>query len=79
MTLYNWGSSSVAFPRGGRKPVKKNIGPTDRLVRFIIAAILIGVALVTKNWIVGVVALFPLLTAIFQYCPAKQAFQFNAT
>ncbi|HLP00235.1 MAG TPA: DUF2892 domain-containing protein [Fimbriimonas sp.] len=58
--------------------MKHNMGSTDRLVRFIIAAILVGVTVLTRNWIFGVIALYPLATAIFQYCPAKNAFQFDS-
>jgi hypothetical protein len=65
------------FPEGGRKPVKKNIGSTDRLIRFVIAGLLIGLTVLTKNWIFGVLAAYPLVTAILQVCPAKEAMQFN--
>lgn len=58
--------------------MKQNMGSTDRIVRFIIAAILIGVTVLTRNWIFGAIALYPLITAIMLFCPAKQAFQFNA-
>lgn len=37
--------------------MKHNMGSTDRLVRFIIAAFLVGVTVLTRNWIFGVIAL----------------------
>lgn len=58
--------------------MKKNIGSTDRIIRFVIGAALLGVAIVTKNWMFGVVALYPLVTATISHCPAYEAFQFNA-
>jgi hypothetical protein len=57
--------------------MNKNIGSTDRIIRFVIGAILIGVTVMTRNWIFGVLALYPIVTAVLNHCPAKEAMQFN--
>lgn len=54
-----------------------NIGTTDRVVRFLVAAILFGIGFFdnpivsggTAKMIIGIFAFIPLLTALFRYCP----------
>ena len=54
-----------------------NIGPIDRALRLLVAAILFAIAFLdnpivsgdTAKTIIGVFACIPLLTALFRYCP----------
>jgi len=47
----------------------KNVGKTDRIVRVIIGLAIIAWGVTSANWL-GVIGLAPLLTGIFQWCPA---------
>ena len=58
----------------------KNVGSYDRLIRFVAAAILIVAGILaggTTRAILWVVALLPLLTATFRFCPLWVPFHIN--
>jgi len=54
-----------------------NVGLTDRVLRILLAAILLGIGFLdnpivsgsTTKTIIGAFALIPLLTGLFRYCP----------
>lgn len=51
-----------------------NVGGTDRVVRFVVGIVLILVGLFSTlgfwSWVILVIGVVMLLTAIFRYCPA---------
>jgi len=49
--------------------MKKNIGTIDRVIRILIGIALIVYAVIYSNVIVGVIAIIPLATALFRWCP----------
>jgi hypothetical protein len=49
--------------------MKKNVGLTDEIVRVFIAGILVAGAYSSGIWLLWVIALVPLVTAVFGYCP----------
>jgi len=60
---------------------EENVGNTDKIIRYILAVILFGVALylgfnsqVTSAIIVGVIGLIPLITAYLNFCPLYRIF-----
>lgn len=54
-----------------------NVGPVDRTLRFLVAAILFAIAFLdnpivsghTAKTIIGVFACIPFFTALFRFCP----------
>ncbi len=58
--------------------MKKNIGNTDRILRFIIGILLLILALIdpAKNWW-GFLGIIVLITAIVRVCPAYIPFKIN--
>lgn len=48
--------------------MRKNIGMSDRLVRFIIGVFLLGLAYWAKSWIIFILALFSLFEALMSWC-----------
>lgn len=49
--------------------MKANMGSTDRIIRFILGAVIIALGLYFKSWL-GVVGIVPFLTALINHCPA---------
>jgi hypothetical protein len=49
--------------------LKANVGNTDRIIRFVLGAVIIVVGLYFKSWW-GVVGLVPIITGLLNYCPA---------
>lgn len=49
--------------------MKANVGNTDRIIRFVLGAVIIVVGLYFKSWW-GVVGLVPIITGLLNYCPA---------
>ena len=52
---------------------KTNIGMADRVVRLILAAVIIGVGVYFQSWL-GLIALVPLVTAFVRWCPVYTPF-----
>lgn len=48
--------------------MKKNIGTTDRLVRLILACLLLGLAIFYQSWILAAAGLFTLYEAFAGWC-----------
>ncbi len=48
--------------------MKKNVGTTDKIVRFIIAFVIIALSIMSRSWW-GLVAIIPLATALIGFCP----------
>ncbi|MBE9549251.1 MAG: DUF2892 domain-containing protein [Proteobacteria bacterium] len=53
-----------------------NVGKTERRIRMVIGAGIIGAGVYYQNWW-GAVGLVPLLTGIFGYCPPYQLLKIN--
>lgn len=49
--------------------MKKNIGNLDRALRFIFGLALIGVGIYFENYIVSVIGVIPIGTALLRWCP----------
>jgi hypothetical protein len=48
--------------------VKRNVGPTDRVIRIVLGVAIIGAGVYFKSWW-GAVGVVPLLTALTGWCP----------
>lgn len=48
--------------------MQKNIGPKDRIIRFIMAIILFALAFWQGSWIIGFFALFTLYESLASWC-----------
>jgi len=48
--------------------MKKNIGSTDRTIRFVGGAVIVLAGLILKSWW-GLIGILPLTTAAISYCP----------
>ena len=48
--------------------MKCNIGKTDRIIRYVLGAIVLAWGLLTKNWW-GLIGLIPIITAAIRWCP----------
>ena len=46
----------------------RNIGKTDRIIRVIVGVVIAALGFYYKSWW-GLLAILPLLTAFFAYCP----------
>ncbi len=55
-----------------------NVCGRERNLRAMIGVILIVIGMIVANWIVGVLGLAVLLTAIFSYCPVNQLLHRNS-
>jgi len=53
--------------------MKSNVGGIDRILRFIVGLVILGVGYYNKSWW-GLVGLLPLLTATVRFCPAYLPF-----
>jgi len=49
--------------------LKANVGNTDRIIRFVLGAVIIVVGFYFKSWW-GVVGVVPIVTGLLNYCPA---------
>ncbi len=56
---------------------KTNVGTTDRLIRFLLGALLIYGAFRSQNWVSGVIGAVLIGTAYLRVCPAYKAFGFS--
>jgi len=52
---------------------KTNVGTADRVIRLILAAIVIAAGVYFQSWL-GLIALVPLVTAFVRWCPAYAPF-----
>ena len=52
--------------------MEKNIGPTDRIIRLIIACALFGYAIWQSSWIAAALGLFALYEAVASWCALYQ-------
>ena len=48
--------------------MKANVGNSDRIIRFILGAVIIALGFYFKSWW-GVVAIVPILTGLLNFCP----------
>lgn len=46
-----------------------NIGTTDKVIRLIVGAVIVGAGVYYQNWL-GAIGLVPILTALVGFCPA---------
>ncbi len=53
--------------------MKSNVGGIDRILRFIVGLVILGVGYYNKSWW-GLVGLLPLFTATVRFCPAYLPF-----
>ncbi len=53
--------------------MKKNIGSTDRIIRILLGAAIIGWGLIAQNWL-GLIGIIPLATAFVGTCPGYLPF-----
>jgi hypothetical protein len=56
--------------------MKPNVGFTDRAIRIVLGAGIIGAGYYYQSWW-GLVGLVPLITAVFRFCPAYLPFGLN--
>ena len=49
--------------------MKANVGNTDRIIRFVLGAVIIVVGFYFKSWW-GLVGVVPIITGLLNYCPA---------
>lgn len=49
--------------------MKANVGSSDRIIRFILGAVIIVLGFVYSSWW-GVVGIVPIITASLNFCPA---------
>ena len=49
--------------------MKANVGSTDRIIRFVLGAVIIVVGFYIKSWW-GVVGVVPIITGLLNFCPA---------
>ncbi len=49
--------------------MKKNVGKIDKTLRLILGVVLIIVGVLTGNWIIGLVGIVPIATALVGWCP----------
>jgi hypothetical protein len=56
---------------------KSNIGNTDRLIRAVVAVLLIVGAVQGGGWIAGLIGAVLLATAYFRFCPAYGVFGYT--
>ena len=48
--------------------MKANVGNSDRIIRFILGAVIIALGFYFKSWW-GVVGIVPILTGLLNFCP----------
>lgn len=48
--------------------MKKNIGTADRVIRLVLAILLLLFAIWQKSWIVGIISLFTFYEALTSWC-----------
>jgi hypothetical protein len=48
--------------------MKANVGSADRIIRFILGAVIIVLGFYFKNWW-GVVGIVPIITSVLSFCP----------
>lgn len=58
------------------KDMKKNVGGIDRILRIIVGVSLIAAGIYSQTWW-GLIGFIPLLTGIFQICPAYGPLKIN--
>ena len=58
--------------------MKKNIGKSDKIVRYILGVAIIVAGIALKSWW-GLVGLIPLLTAVINWCPLYVPFGIKTT
>ena len=54
--------------------MQKNVGPIERVIRFLVGAALLSMAYFNQGtWLfwVGIIGIVPIITAIMQWCPAN--------
>ena len=56
--------------------MKPNVGFTDRAIRIVLGAAILGAGYYFQSWW-GLVGIVPLLTAVFRFCPAFLPFGLN--
>ena len=49
--------------------MKANVGNTDRIIRFVLGAVIIVVGFYFESWW-GVVGVVPIITGLLNFCPA---------
>lgn len=57
--------------------IVKNMGLTDRYLRFGIAGILVALGWMTNNLLLSLIALVPVITAFIGFCPAYVPLKIN--
>ena len=58
--------------------MKKNVGSYDAAIRYVLGWLIVLWGVHTKNWW-GFLALAPLLTCAFAFCPLYCVFRFDTT
>lgn len=56
--------------------MNKNVGSTDRILRYILGIVILALGFYFKSWW-GVIGLVPLLTASIGWCPAYAPFKIS--
>ncbi len=49
--------------------MKANVGGSDRIIRFVLGAVIIALGIYFKSWW-GVVGVVPIMTGLLNFCPA---------
>lgn len=57
--------------------MKSNVGGVDKILRVVIGAVLIGLALTGAIGVWGWIGILPLATGLFNFCPAYQLLGIN--
>lgn len=58
--------------------MKKNVGKTEKIIRIILAVVIAGLGFFFNIWWLYLLALVPLLTGLFSYCPLYSIFKKKA-
>ena len=59
--------------------MQKNVGAADKYLRIIVGLVLIALVFVGPQTPWGWIGLIPLLTGLFNFCPAYVPFKFSTT
>ena len=49
--------------------MKANVGSSDRVIRFVLGAVIIAIGFYFKSWW-GAVGVMPIITGLINFCPA---------
>jgi hypothetical protein len=78
MVAMNFGFGYFVFCKGGIEIMTRNVCAKDKIVRYIIGAIFIVSGIFWTSWILLLLGIYPLITAILSFCPINKAVNYNS-